>query len=73
MSINEGKIEEIIEKELEELESPEVSKNKKDVLDEATELVNDDDVISEYSSKISVLHESSKSVKMIDKELQKEE
>ena len=65
LNIEEGRIEEI-EKELEELDSPS-PKHKKDVLEEAHELVDDDDMISQYSSKISVLNDPG--VKMIDKEL----
>lgn len=44
LNIEEGRIEEI-EKELEELDSPS-PKHKKDVLEEAHELVDDDDMIS---------------------------
>jgi hypothetical protein len=68
LSQNQEKIDEI-DKHLEELDSPDPSK--KDVLEEATELVNDDDIISQYSAKLSVLNESK--LKMIDQELQKEE
>lgn len=47
------------------MDSPEA---KRDVLDEAHDLVDDDDMISQYSAKISVLNEN-QGVKMIDKEL----
>lgn len=65
---NNGRIDEI-EKELEEMDSPD---SKRDVLDEAHDLVDDDDMISQYSATISVLNDNH-GVKMIDKELQKEE
>lgn len=52
LKIGDERIDEI-EKELEELDSPEP---KNDVLDDAKQIVDDDDMISQYSAKISVLN-----------------